>query len=50
MNLVVRHRRGEHRCALGVDAQNPSDAIRLYERAGMRVLWRADMYEKELRA
>lgn len=35
--------------ALGVDAANPTGATRLYERAGMRVLWRADVWEKELR-
>ena len=35
--------------ALGVDSQNPTGATRLYERAGMRVLWRADVWEKELR-
>jgi GNAT superfamily N-acetyltransferase len=42
-------RRGERRVALGVDAHNPTGATRLYERAGMRVLWQADVYEKELR-
>ena len=35
--------------ALGVDADNPAGAVRLYERAGMRVFWRADLWEKELR-
>jgi hypothetical protein len=33
-----------------VDAENPTGALRLYEHAGMRVLWRADVWEKELRA
>ncbi len=33
--------RGETTAALGVDSQNPTGATRLYERAGMRVLWRA---------
>ena len=42
-------RRGEHRVALGVDAQNPTGATRLYEHVGMRVLWTAVVYEKELR-
>jgi mycothiol synthase len=40
---------GERRVALGVDAENPTDAKRLYERAGMRAAWRADVYEKALR-
>jgi mycothiol synthase len=40
---------GERRVALGVDAANPTDAKRLYERAGMRAAWRADVYEKALR-
>ncbi len=43
-------RRGERRVALGVDAQNPTGATRLYEKAGMRVFWEAVVYEKELRA
>jgi mycothiol synthase len=42
-------RRGERRVALGVDAGNPTGATRLYERVGMRVLWEAVVYEKELR-
>jgi len=41
---------GETTVALGVDAQNPTGATRLYERAGMTVLWQADVWEKELRA
>jgi mycothiol synthase len=40
---------GETVAALGVDSENPTGATRLYERAGMRVLWRADVWEKELR-
>jgi mycothiol synthase len=40
---------GETVVALGVDAENPTGAVRLYERAGMRVLWQADVWEKELR-
>jgi ribosomal protein S18 acetylase RimI-like enzyme len=43
-------RTGERTVALGVDAANPTGATRLYERAGMRVLWRADVWRKELRA
>ena len=41
--------RGETTAALGVDSENPTGATRLYERAGMRVLWRADVWQKELR-
>jgi mycothiol synthase len=42
-------RRGERRVALGVDAQSPTGATRLYEKAGMHVFWEAIVYEKELR-
>jgi mycothiol synthase len=42
-------RRGETRVALGVDAQSPTGATRLYERVGMRVFWEAVVYEKALR-
>jgi mycothiol synthase len=42
--------RGETVAALGVDSENPTGATRLYERAGMRILWRADVWRKELRA
>jgi mycothiol synthase len=41
---------GETVVALGVDADNPTGATRLYERAGMRILWQADVWAKELRA
>jgi len=41
---------GETTVALGVDSENPTGATRLYERAGMGVLWQADVWEKELRA
>ncbi len=34
--------------ALSVDADNPTGATRLYERAGMRVAFRVDRYEKAL--
>lgn len=43
-------RRGERRVGLGVDAESPTGATRVYERAGMRTLWHAIVYEKELRA
>jgi mycothiol synthase len=41
---------GEKTVALGVDSENPTGATRLYEHAGMRQLWRADVWEKALRA
>lgn len=41
---------GETTVALGVDTENPTGATRLYERAGMHVLWQADVWQKELRA
>ena len=41
--------RGERRVGLGVDTENPTDARRLYERAGMRAVWQADVHEKVLR-
>lgn len=40
---------GETTVGLGVDVDNPTGATRLYERAGMRVLWQADVWQKELR-
>ncbi len=43
------HRRGMYRVALGVDSQNTTGATRLYERAGMSILERTDLYEKVLR-
>lgn len=43
------HATGETTVALGVDTENPTGATRLYERAGMHVLWQADLWEKELR-
>jgi mycothiol synthase len=42
------YRRGEPRVALGVDAQNPAGATRLYERAGMHVAYEAIAFAKEL--
>lgn len=41
-------RRGERIVGLGVDAENPTGATRLYERAGMRVVFDAVVYEKPL--
>jgi mycothiol synthase len=40
--------RGEGRVGLGVDAENPSGATRLYERAGMHVEAEHQTWEKEL--
>jgi mycothiol synthase len=42
------HRRGFPRVILGVDADSPTGAPRLYERAGMHVVRRIDFYEKRL--
>src|SRR6266511_666116 len=42
------YRRGQPRIALGVDAENPTGATRLYERAGMHVAYEAVTYGKEL--
>jgi mycothiol synthase len=43
------YRRGTRKVGLGVDAQNLTGALRLYENAGMRVTLAFDHYEKELR-
>lgn len=42
------YRRGQSRVGLGVDAQNPTGATRLYERAGMRIAYEAAAFEKKL--
>jgi ribosomal protein S18 acetylase RimI-like enzyme len=39
-------RRGEQRVGLGVDAQNEAGATRLYERVGMQVVFRANVFRK----
>jgi mycothiol synthase len=44
------YRRGEKIVALSVDAESPTGATRLYERAGMRAYQEFVLYEKELRA
>ena len=41
--------RGTKAVGLGVDGENTTGAVRLYERAGMRVVHRFDTYEKEIR-
>src|SRR5512143_3853373 len=43
------YRRGKRKVGLGVDAQNLTGALRLYEGAGMHVHQTFDQYEKELR-
>jgi mycothiol synthase len=43
------YRRGKRKVGLGVDAQNLTGALRLYESAGMHVQQAFDQYEKELR-
>jgi mycothiol synthase len=43
------YRRGEKIVALSVDAESPTGATRLYERAGMCVHQKFALYEKELR-
>jgi mycothiol synthase len=42
------HRRGAPRVSLGVDAENPTGATRLYERAGMRVVSEDVLFAKEV--
>jgi GNAT superfamily N-acetyltransferase len=44
------YRRGKRAVALGVDAENPTGATRLYERAGMQVAFEVVTYGKELAA
>jgi ribosomal protein S18 acetylase RimI-like enzyme len=47
--FVTFQQMGRAGVGLGVDASSLTGATRLYERAGMRVVLRFDMYEKELR-
>jgi mycothiol synthase len=42
------HRRGIPRAELGVDADNPTGATHLYERAGMHVAYGWDVWEKRV--
>lgn len=44
------YRRGKRKAGLGVDADNLTGALRLYEKAGMHVHRQFDSYEKEMRA
>lgn len=45
-SFAALYGRGQTRIGLGVDAQNATGAVGLYERAGMRVAWQSDVYEK----
>lgn len=44
------YKRGTTTIGLGVDAQNPTGATRLYQKVGMRAVSEFAFYEKELRA
>ena len=44
------YKRGTKTIGLGVDAENPTGATRLYRKAGMKVAAEYVIYEKELRA
>ncbi|MBE0670660.1 MAG: GNAT family N-acetyltransferase [Anaerolineales bacterium] len=44
------YKRGKRKVGLGVDAQNLTGALKLYERAGMRVHQAFDQYEKTIRS
>lgn len=44
------YRRGKRKVGLGVDSQNLTGALRLYQRAGMQQMRENISYEKELRA
>lgn len=48
--FVELYGRGQPVVGLGVDAENPTGATRLYERAGMHVAWAAVLLEKRLSA
>jgi mycothiol synthase len=43
------YRRGKRKVGLGVDAENLTGALRLYENAGMHVYQQFDLFEKEVR-
>jgi len=43
------YRRGKRKAGLGVDAENLTGALRLYEKAGMHVHKQFDLFEKEIR-
>ena len=43
------YRRGKRKAGLGVDTENLTGALHLYEKAGMHVHMQVDLFEKELR-
>jgi len=43
------YRRGKRKVSLGVDADNLTGALRLYEKAGMHIHLQTDTFEKEIR-
>ena len=43
------YRRGKRKVSLGVDAENLTGALRLYEKAGMHIHMQFDTFEKEIR-
>jgi mycothiol synthase len=43
------YKRGQHKVALGVDADSETGATRLYEKIGMNVVNQNIVYEKEIR-
>src|SRR3954447_2658872 len=45
-SFAMLHARGLRTVRLGVDAENPTGATRLYERVGMRVLRQSDTWER----
>lgn len=49
-SFAAFYERGKKGAALGVDADNLTGALKIYERAGMRPVRQYDNYEKELRA
>jgi mycothiol synthase len=48
LSFAEFRRRGFKRAGLGVDAENLTGAVRLYERAGMHLARRSNCYEKRL--
>jgi ribosomal protein S18 acetylase RimI-like enzyme len=48
-SFAALYEAGKRKASLEVDAENPTGATRLYERAGMHVARRQDTFEKELR-
>jgi mycothiol synthase len=48
-SFAALYQAGKRKVSLEVDAENPTGATRLYEKAGMHVKRRQEMFEKELR-